>query len=234
MCAKAHLYIKIKSADLIFTSWLCLLPLPSEFLLQHRGGRKLPYNWASIDIQRGLGSLYLIMQGSTLKVIFLKWVVFCIFLQGEWGGENTKVLQNIASNLETLNWCSWRWHRLISPSSSHQGRIRPLRKKAGRTFRSRSGTSDRIKMYTKVFWRFFCSWTLCQTMSRCLHSPGRKEAPKRGGKNALKKKKKKFYLRKDAPMVSPLSEIPGHGEIQPSLAIPAAVLSLLPVHIKSS
>lgn len=165
-------------------------------------------------------------------MIFLKWDVFCIFLQGDWGGENTKMLQNIASTLKTLNWCSWRWHRPISPSSSHQGRVRPVHKKAGRTFRSHSGTSDRIKIYTKVFWRFFCPWTVCQTVSWCLHSPGRKEASKRGEKMLLKKKKK-FYLRKDAPMVSPLSEIPGHGERQPSLAVPTAVLSLLAVRIKS-
>lgn len=41
--------------------------------LQHRDGRKLPYNWASIEIRRGIGSLHLIMQGSTLKMILPKW-----------------------------------------------------------------------------------------------------------------------------------------------------------------
>lgn len=34
-------------------------------------------------------------------------------------------------------------------------------------------------------------------------------------------------------MVSPLSEILGHGERQTSLAIPTVVLSVLAVHIKS-
>ena len=52
---------------------------------------------------------------------------------------------------------------------------------------------------------------------------------KRGERNALKK----YYLGKDAPMVFPLSEIPGHGERQTSLAVPTAVLSVLAMHLKS-
>lgn len=114
-------------------------PSPPGSCPQHRGGRKILYNWASIEIQRGLGSLHLIVQGSTLKLILPKWDVFCIFLQGDWGGENTKMLQCFASTLEILNQCSWRWHRPMPPSSSHQGRICPLCEEAGWTFRSCSG-----------------------------------------------------------------------------------------------
>lgn len=106
---------------------------------QHRGGRKLPYNWASIEIQRGLGTLGYCLVWLNVKMILPKWDMFCIFLQGGWGDENTKMFQNIASTLDILNQCSWRQHRLISPSSSQQGKIHPLCKEAGRTFRSHSG-----------------------------------------------------------------------------------------------
>lgn len=136
VCARAH----PTSTDLIFSSWLCLLPFPSLqcSFPQHRRGRKLPCNWVSTEIRRGLGSLHLIMQGSTLKIL-PKWVVSCIFLQGDWGGKNTKTPHNTASASEMLKQCRWRHHRLISPSSSHQGRIYPWHKEAGRTFRSYSG-----------------------------------------------------------------------------------------------
>lgn len=135
-CARAHL----TSADFIFSSWPCLLPFPSPegSFLQHRCGRKLPCNWVSTGIRRGLGCLHLIMQGSTLKIP-PKWIVYCIFLQGHWGGENTETPHNTASASEILNQCSWRHHRLTSSSSSHQGRICPWHEEAGRTFRSYSG-----------------------------------------------------------------------------------------------
>lgn len=81
---------------------------------------------------------HLSMQG-ILKMILPKWDLFCSFFQRYWGGKNTKTLQNIATTSEGLNQCSWRQHRLTSPSSSHQGRIRPLCKEADRTFRNCSG-----------------------------------------------------------------------------------------------
>lgn len=99
---------------------------------------ELPCNWVSTEIWRGFGCLHLIMQGSTLKIPS-KWVVYCIFLQGDWGGKNTETPHNTVSASEMMNQCSWRHHRLTSPSSSHQGRICPQHMEAGRTFRSYSG-----------------------------------------------------------------------------------------------
>lgn len=135
LCAKAPM---LTSAD--FTSCLCAwFPSSQGSCPQHRGGRKLPYNWASIEIQRGLGTLGYCLLWLNVKMILPKWDMFCIFLQGNWGDENTKMFQNIASTLDILNQCSCRQHRLISPSSSQQGKIHPLCKEAGRTFRSHSG-----------------------------------------------------------------------------------------------
>lgn len=134
VCARPHL----TAADFIFSSWLCLLPFsPQGSFLQHRR-EKAPCNWVSTEIRRGLGCLHLIMQGSTLNIP-PKWVVYCIFLRGDWGAEDTEPPHNTASASEILNQCSWRHHRIISPSSSHQGRICPWYEEAGRTFRSCSG-----------------------------------------------------------------------------------------------
>lgn len=98
-------------------------------------GKNLPYNWASAGIQRGLASVHLIMQSSTLKLILPKWMYSESssreIEEGRWE-EMVKVLQYIACTSEILKRDCWRWQAYFSFILPPRKDASPLCKKSGR------------------------------------------------------------------------------------------------------